>query len=527
MGRSRRIPGLALCLTAGAAIWAPGASAEPVGLVEHLPTGCAVGRMVAGNDGNIWFTCLKSGRVSAARGEIARITPQGQVTEFSAGIPPNTEPTDIAVGPDGNIWFTVIPEISLHPRRAPPAAIGRLTPDGQVTLFSAGLGSAPGGLTVAPDGNLWFLDNTGGGPAVGRITPQGAITEFPTGLREGILLNGLVVGADGNLWSPEVFDLPRLNGDPPVGVVIRIAMSGAITEFGSVSDQGVGFPGPPAAGPDGNVWFVGISPHSAIDRVTPDGQIAEFSAGIGPGRLPGPVVTGADQNLWFPTRGLGNSSGIARITPSGAITEFSQCMNYRLLFSGPTSLTAGPDGNLWFTSQTSRNLPYIAEPPTIGRITPAGQITQFREGLQSEPGSILAGPDGRVWFGGGANQIERITPSSAPVNTFIAGPSRPADAKGSARVGIELPGPGTLTLRQIGLLLPHRRLAKLPGPRLIDATATSCGTSFVRLRARGRAKTRLMRRGRIQEKFRATFTPTGGTPYTRPLTLELRRRVKR
>jgi streptogramin lyase len=60
--------------------------------------------------------------------------PLGQITEF----PTHLEPfngrglvtvQDTAAGPDGNVWFT-------DPLKA---AIGRMTPSGQITEFSAGL----------------------------------------------------------------------------------------------------------------------------------------------------------------------------------------------------------------------------------------------------------------------------------------------------------------------------------------------------------------------------------------------------
>src|SRR5262245_5907799 len=50
-----------------------------------------------GPDGNMWFT-------DALAGKIGRITPAGVITEFSAGITPGAQPTEITAGPDGNLW---------------------------------------------------------------------------------------------------------------------------------------------------------------------------------------------------------------------------------------------------------------------------------------------------------------------------------------------------------------------------------------------------------------------------------------
>ena len=54
-----------------------------------------------GPDGNLWFC-------EGLAGRIGRITPAGVVTEFSAGLTPGGQPTAIAAGPDGNLWFTEV-----------------------------------------------------------------------------------------------------------------------------------------------------------------------------------------------------------------------------------------------------------------------------------------------------------------------------------------------------------------------------------------------------------------------------------
>src|SRR5215831_2795257 len=94
-----------------------------------------------GPDGNLWFAENTSSR-------IGRITPAGVITEFSAGITPNSGPGAITRGPDGNLWFT---EILAN-------KIGRITPAGVVTEFSAGItpGTTPNFITAGPDGNVWF-----------------------------------------------------------------------------------------------------------------------------------------------------------------------------------------------------------------------------------------------------------------------------------------------------------------------------------------------------------------------------------
>ena len=42
-------------------------------------------------------------------------------------------------------------------------------------------GHSPAGITAGPEGNVWFAENAGSG-AIGRITPGGTITEFTAGV---------------------------------------------------------------------------------------------------------------------------------------------------------------------------------------------------------------------------------------------------------------------------------------------------------------------------------------------------------
>ncbi|MFZ9669733.1 MAG: virginiamycin B lyase family protein, partial [Solirubrobacterales bacterium] len=99
-----------------------------------------------GPDGNMWFTELSGNR-------IGKITPAGVITEYSAGITAGAAPYGIAAGPDGNMWFT-----ERNGNR-----IGKITPAGVVTEYSAGItaGANPFGIAAGPDGNMWFTQFTG------------------------------------------------------------------------------------------------------------------------------------------------------------------------------------------------------------------------------------------------------------------------------------------------------------------------------------------------------------------------------
>ena len=492
----------AAILTVGAALCSPIAGAETIGGVEHFPTKCDVGTLAAGPDGNVWFTCFRERSGAGGRALVGRISPQGEVSEFSAGIPAGLGVDDIVAGPDGNLWFTLSAGVIGPSQQGRTSAIGRMTPAGVVTVFRTGLRkrSAPAEIIVGSGGSLWFTD-VASPPEIGQITTQGAITEYPTELKPPLGLGGLAAGPDGSVWFTQVFNLPHGNGEPG-GLIGRLSPSGALAQFGAAPAA----LGAPAAGPDGNVWFAANSGHVTLDRVTPSGEITQFGSGLL--GVPSNLVAGPDGNVWFTAQ-----QSVNRVTPSGEITRFTDCMNYHQLFSEATSIVAGPGEDLWFTSVTSRQLPSIEEPPTIGRVTPSGEITQFKAGIDWEPRSLLAGPDGRVWFAGGTEEIERITPPSAPVNTFIFARGR-AKANGASELTVEVPGPGTIELHQLAVVLPGKRTLRLPRGPAAQAVAASCGPARLKLRLRGAAKAQVRRRGRVEIKVRATFTPTGGSANT-------------
>jgi virginiamycin B lyase len=125
--------------------------------IPHSTSGPS--RITSGPDGNLWFTYAQDL-------QIGRMTPTGLVTVFPYGADHSSAAGEITGAPDGNVWFTEVEKI------------GRITPAGQVTEFSVPTpASQVASMTPGPDGNLWFSETAG--RAIGRITPAGQITEFP------------------------------------------------------------------------------------------------------------------------------------------------------------------------------------------------------------------------------------------------------------------------------------------------------------------------------------------------------------
>jgi streptogramin lyase len=310
---------------------------------------------------------------------MAGADPVGTVTEFSTGITPGSQPYDIVAGPDGNLWFT---ELGAN-------RIGRITPAGAVSEFPIASGFGVRGIVPATDGNLWFVTDDG---TVSRITPAGVQTAFDAsdtmfGAADPYML---AQGSDGNLWFTN-WDYSRISRMTPSGVVTsfsgiggrpydivagpdgnlwftepnanasrigRITPSGVVTEFGlAAGSRPYGI----TVGPDGNLWFAQRGTgNDGIGRITPTGTVTVFSAGITPGSTPLTITAGADGNLWFTEFGDGTVNGvgrIGRITPSGTVTEFSAGITPG---SQPYGIAAGPDGQVWFTERAGNR---------IGRIT--------------------------------------------------------------------------------------------------------------------------------------------------------------
>lgn len=340
----------------------------------------------------IWFDAV-------AAAPAAAITPT--ITEFSAGLTHNGDPSSITPGPDGNLWFL---------EYASPGRIGKITPSGTINEVATGgvtpnfsANTQPAGIVTGPDGNLWITEgrNPGG---IAKIDPAtGAVSVVATGgVTPGFSVNsgpqGIVVGRDGNLWFAE---------DNPPGAIARITPAGVVTEFSSGLTPNSG-PDEITVGPDGNLWFTEINNPARIGRINPTtGVINEFSTGLTPAGGVFSIVGGPDGNLWFTE--LNNPGRIGKISTAGVITEVATGGVTPGLSanSTPGQIVPGPDGHLWFTEASDPS-----GPGRIGRIDPgAGSVVEFPlPTSDSGPIAIALGPDGNLWFTEfAASQIGRIT----------------------------------------------------------------------------------------------------------------------
>ncbi len=272
-----------------------------------------------------------------------------------------SDPSGISIGPDGNMWFT---ENNV-------GKIGRLLPrDGQITEFVIPGGGAPLGIVDGPDRALWYADEAN---KIGRVQTDGSITEYtmptPTSFRGP---SHICVGPGGDLWFTENLK----------GAIGRSTTSGAITEFDFPGSLTSGI----ASAPDGRLWFT-MEPQG-IGQITTAGVITTLSLPT-VGAYPAGITVGPDGALWVTESGVDK---IARITLSGSITEFQISAPPDGFESNPAEIVAGTDGNLWFTEFFGHS---------IGRITPAGVVTHFplpSTYSTSLPFAIASTQDGNIWF---------------------------------------------------------------------------------------------------------------------------------
>lgn len=322
-----------------ALVWVPAAGAAPTfSGAFKLTTGSfgANNKIIAGPDGNVWFTVETVGK------QVAKITPTGQITEYA--LPEALGATGIAAGPEGKLWLTGVEKaIRFSP----------VNPEGTEEHFKVpGIG-AGGQIALGPGGEMWVASNNeithfapsdpagknGSFTPVGELAPKD-IDSNGSGLVIADAGHGrlVTVGADG-----------KQGPDVPLG-------------NGTTTSQGV------AGSPTGQAAFSKSDGTEGLGLVTPPGAP---TAVLMPGD-PFGVTRGADGNFWF---AMSAAHGLEELTPAGQATP--------LAFPGfekwfPRQITAGPGGTLWVTMEVPGESEYAialvsgVEPPPAPISTPTG-----------------------------------------------------------------------------------------------------------------------------------------------------------
>lgn len=428
------------------------ATAGPTAITEYpveVGQRSEVEDLLVAPDGSLWFENF---------GSIGHMAPTGSVEEFDARTARFGSIEDLTPGPDGEIWFA-------DDRHSfEQSAIGEIDGAGSITEYPVAPGTDPVTIGPGPDGALWFTA-VGEAPAIGEVGPGGPAGTYDLPERPW----DSVEGPDGNLWftyggEHEDGAIGRLEPHGEGGVVVTLFRTGL--RASSNPDE--------ILEADGYLWFTDLDEEGqAIGRVSPSGQITEFSAGLQPDTYIRDMAVGPEGDVWFADDGAGD---VGRITPDGQIEEFTDDSlrpNWGLRWIAP-----GPEGDMWFT--------YAGGQAGIGKVTPSGQVTMIHDGhdglaADSDPGQIVSGPGGELWFvnrlADESQTIARIAPgddaepgppapggpplepprlpSGPPRVTLISGGVVKADRKGRVRVRISCqnvgaPCEGTLGLTFLG-----------------------------------------------------------------------------
>jgi streptogramin lyase len=295
------------------------------------------GAMTVGPDGNLWVAYY-------AGNTIARVTPQGVLTEFAVSPPPAAPgipfSPGIIRGPDGALWYMAAGK--LVRLNISGQVVGVITPPADMARL--------GSITVGPDGAIWVANyipaHQGSSDRIAKVTPTGQFTEYRLPSEEAAMM---VAGSDGAFWLPvDAFStIGRLTPEGSEAVITRFPPNtgGQITGH--------------TAGPGGNIWFIDFGGH--VGRMTPTGDVTLFTVAINPrNSTTGPSIgPGPDGNVWFSYE----PGVIGRITPSGAVTQFP--LPHRDQIS---AITAGPDGSVWFLQAPADFPASFLQPARIVRI---------------------------------------------------------------------------------------------------------------------------------------------------------------
>jgi len=295
------------------------AYAAPIGALKQsrVPTNNSGPRYITqGSDGNFWFT--EGSPQGLAPGNVGRITPNGDITEFA--VCASCFPNDIVQGPNDILYLT-----SNDP------VLGRITTSGEVLPAIAMPNSLANGNGLTAHGDdIWIA--TFNVNSIWRYNiSSGQFTEFPVPTAGAIAFD-IAVDATGIVWFTEfgANQIGRL--DPQTGVITETPVPG--------SPRGI------AIATDGKVWFTERFSNAVgyLDPLT--NAVTEIL--LAPGAGPEGIAAAPNGSLWVTQSSAGN---IAQVTASGVIAE-----SRRIKGSEPLGITVAANGDPWFAELSANKI---------------------------------------------------------------------------------------------------------------------------------------------------------------------------
>ncbi len=292
-------------------------------------------------------------------GTVGQAASLGTLKQFK--IPtPNSSPNYITEGSDGNLWFTDSPGFL-------DQQVGRVTPSGDVSVFTVCDSCFPNDIAQGPDGIVYYTHNNS---ALGRITNAGVPLPDVGEPFQATTNHLAVVGR--SVWMTDFNADVLWRYDIDAGTLTSVALTGGAD------------PGDIAAGPDGVLWFTAGSP-SQIMSFDPATGVFTGTAIPSEGQ-PRSVAVATDGTVWFTEIVVDR---IGRLDPATRVsTVFT--VGVEGVDGETAEIAAAPDGSMWFTQAFAGN---------IARIDPAGQVTAVSKAVKgSEPQGITVAANGNPWY---------------------------------------------------------------------------------------------------------------------------------
>jgi virginiamycin B lyase len=310
----------------------------------------------------------------------AEVPPGAEGKAAELPLPEGTLADGLTLGPEGDLWFL------LSGVGVPSNAIGKLTGSGAIETFpvSTSASGASGyptmlqGITVGADGRLWFGSANGAGGAVGSISTAGEVGLLPLA-QPTRNPTSIAAGTGGGIWF-------TISGRGYRSWIGDVAPDGEVHEYRipeKVFAEGI------AAGPGDAMWFLATTPGrpwppgGVLGKITGTGQISRWPI-PGAGLTAGPAASGG--RTWFgaeldePVIASADVRGRIRELPLPSPSGESGYVN---------SIAPAPGGGVWFVGN---------DPQILGRVSPGGEVR--RTLLQAEPGffgSLTVGREGDLW----------------------------------------------------------------------------------------------------------------------------------
>jgi hypothetical protein len=164
-----------------------------------------------------------------------------------------------------------------------------------------------------------------------------------------------------------------------------------------------------------------------------------------------------------------------------------------------------------FVNAAAGDFHQLAGSPTIdaGVAGPLIGNTDLDGSPRSQPPCIGGGPIPDI----GAYEFTPTAACPKPSNRFSFGKLKRNKKKGTAKLTVNVPGAGTLSLSGKGVVAKKSQ------------AVSGAGSVKLLIKAKGKRKRTLARMGKAKLKVKVTFIPTGGDPNTQAKTVKLIKRL--